>query len=184
MEVLAVLGLTAGLLWYETRKRQQQENGDNGEDPFKPVEPPSTGPPTVAPPNPPISVFPPISTSPPVTTSPPVATNPPLGAIGQPCGTGKTCPSGTWCNSDDNRCYENCYAKGTCTNGNAIPRKNTYFCDYSGCGATSTSPPVTTPPVKTDPPQDPAKIPWMGYGPQQTGGGTTSKSAFRKNGFN
>ena len=50
-------------------------------------------------------------------------------------GPGQSCPcnSGSWCNSNDNKCYETCVSRGICTNANAIPRKNTYFCDYSNC---------------------------------------------------
>ena len=55
-------------------------------------------------------------------------------------GPGGNCPcaSGSWCNTGDNKCYETCVAKGTCTNGNNVPR-NGYMCDYSGCGISGSS---------------------------------------------
>ena len=53
-------------------------------------------------------------------------------SVGQECGAG--CASNAWCNKTKKKCYETCVSKGTCANGNAIPRKDTYFCDYSGCG--------------------------------------------------
>jgi hypothetical protein len=61
----------------------------------------------------------------------------PPAAVGQRCNPG--CAAGAWCNSGDNMCYEGCVAKGVCTNGNAVPRKGTYYCDYSNC------PPAPTP---------------------------------------
>lgn len=42
-----------------------------------------------------------------------------------PCNASSTC-------GNDGLCYENCYDTGNCLAGN-IPRKNTYFCDYSKC---------------------------------------------------
>lgn len=57
---------------------------------------------------------------------------PPSGAgVGQKCNPG--CVAGAWCNSNDMMCYESCIAKGSCNDGNLIPRINKYNCDYSNC---------------------------------------------------
>lgn len=54
--------------------------------------------------------------------------------VGEKCNP--KCAEGAWCNSNDQMCYEVCVAKEKCTDGNAVPRKGTYFCDYSGCTQT------------------------------------------------
>ena len=56
------------------------------------------------------------------------------GNLAQLPDVGSNCPCvpPSWCNSSDNKCYENCVAKGSCT-GAQVPRKNTYYCDYDRC---------------------------------------------------
>ena len=56
------------------------------------------------------------------------------GNLAQLPDVGSNCPCvpPSWCNPSDNKCYENCVAKGSCT-GAQVPRKNTYYCDYARC---------------------------------------------------
>lgn len=75
-----------------------------------------------------LAVKPVVTVSPP----PPVVLAP--AKVGEKCNPG--CATGAWCNTTDNMCYETCVAKDSCTNGNAIQRKGTYYCDYSNCSVT------------------------------------------------
>ena len=75
--------------------------------------------------------------TPALAVTPVVKVEPPPAAILAPAKVGEKCnpgcSTGAWCNNSDNMCYETCVAKDSCTNGNTIPRKNTYYCDYSVC---------------------------------------------------
>ena len=53
---------------------------------------------------------------------------PVLSSVGGNC----PCDESSWCNPKDNKCYETCVDKGKC-DGMHLPRKNTYYCDYTGC---------------------------------------------------
>jgi len=74
----------------------------------------------------------------------------PSGAAAAGNGPGKPCPckSGAWCLSG--MCYESCLPWGKCGNGAAIPRTQTYYCDYDTC--------------KTDPSQQLPSWSWQGGG--------------------
>ena len=60
-----------------------------------------------------------------------VELHPPLPPVaGNPC-INSACDPGNFCTS--NMCFEECFAKDSCTDAAAVPRMNTYFCDYSSC---------------------------------------------------
>lgn len=69
-----------------------------------------------------------VTPAPPPPPPPPDQDKPPQ--PGSPCKNGK-CADGAFC-GDDKMCYETCVAKGTCE-ADKVPRKNTFFCDYSVC---------------------------------------------------